>query len=164
MSHATADAALVNAIIARLRPLGVSVYATEHDGHAGVSVHEKVKAGLLRADLVVVLLTRSGYTSNYVMQEIGFAQRDGKLTIPIVTPDTRREDLGMLSGLEYIVVDEASPALGIESLALRIERIAHAHRERQSAELSQRQRRQENIQTAALVLAVVGIILLTMSE
>lgn len=88
LSHATADTALVSTLAVKLQPLGVRLYATEHDGQAGVNVHDKIKDAIRRSDLVIVLLTEAGYMSNYVMQEIGFSQQTNRLTIPIVTPQT----------------------------------------------------------------------------
>ena len=89
LSHATVDGRLVGLITDRLEPLGVSVYTAEYDNQAGKNVHAKVAEAIPRCDLVVVLLTAAGYDSKYVHQEIGYARRAGKLTIPLVTARLR---------------------------------------------------------------------------
>lgn len=160
LSHAAADRALVARIKSRLEALGVRTYAAEHDGRAGENLHDKVTAALRRCDLMVVLLTQTGHASRYVHQEIGFAKRDGKLIIPMVAQDVAHSgSLGMLEGIEYIVMDEVDPADALHSLSRRIEDIIHARAHAQR----QRQRDQE-LRTAALALIVIGIILLAMRE
>ena len=132
-------------------------------------MHEKIQDAIGRCDLMVVLLTDDGFNSHYVMQEIGFAQRAGKLTIPIVTPKTRQLDLGMLSGLEYIVQDDSAPEISLEALASRVQRFEQARREwevqeqRESAALARRHR-QETFQNAAAAVAVIAVLLIVMSD
>jgi hypothetical protein len=153
LSHATADRTLTDLIIERLRAVGVSVYATEHDGKAGHNVHSKIQAAIRRADLVVVLLTERGDGSRYVHEEIGYAKRDGKLIIPLVSAAVARNGLGMLEGTEYIVVDDEDPAEALHRLSKRIDDIAE-----------QRARKNGDLLVASLVLVTIGIVLLAMSE
>lgn len=154
LSHATVDRHLVETIQARLTPLGVSVYATEHDGQAGVNVHSKIQEAIKRSDLMVVLLTKPGDSSRYVHQEIGYAKRDAKLIIPLVTSDVSRSDLGMLEGTEYIVVDDADPAKALQQLSQRIANLAK----------SRAQQQQDQLVIAGMILIAVGVFLIAMNE
>jgi len=153
LSHATADADLVGLITSRLEPLGVVVYAAEHDNQAGTNVHAKVADALRRCDLMVVLLTAAGYNSHYVHQEIGFAQRANKLTIPMVTSVAARRGLGMLEGIEYIQVDEDEPSEALQKLSHRVAHIKHS-----------RQQRHDDLVVAALALVAIGIIIMALGD
>jgi hypothetical protein len=152
LSHATADTTIVDAIRSRLSPLGVAVYATEHDGQAGVNVHAKIQAAIRRCDLMTVLLTSRGNNSHYVHQEIGYAKRDKKLIIPLVTADVASGGIGMLEGIEYIVVDDTDPTDALHLLSKRIESIKI------------RQADQDALVMAGLILVAIGIMLIAMNE
>ena len=141
LSHATVDRHLVETIQARLTPLGVNVYA-------------KIQDAIRRSDLMVVLLTKSGDSSHYVHQEIGYAKRDGKLIIPLVTSDVSRNGLGMLEGIEYIVVDDEDPAEALQQLSNRIASLAR----------SRAQQHQDQLVMAGMILIAVGVFLIAMNE
>ena len=68
--YRTADGALVETIKGRLVPFGVAVYVAEHDNKAGHHLPSKVETEIVDSDLVVVLLTARGSSSNFVNQEI----------------------------------------------------------------------------------------------
>jgi hypothetical protein len=86
-----------------------------------------------------------------VHQEIGFAKRAGKLIIPVVTPEVARADLGMLEGIEYIVVDENDPSSALHVLSGRIEQLS-------------RQKDRDDLMKAALVMVAIGIVIVALSE
>ena len=156
LSHATVDAALVNLVTTRLVPLGVTVYAAEYDNKAGADVHEKVRAEIRVCDLMVVLLTRAGHASVYVQQEIGFGLAEGKIVIPIVTPEVEKANLGMLADTEYIVYNEIEPASGLHLLSQRIEELSRQH--------IQLQKQREDFLFVGGLLVCVGVILLALNE
>lgn len=151
LSHATSDAAIISEIRSRLAAVGVGVYTAEHDVRAGHSVHDKIDQAIRRCDVMVVLLTKAGNDSSYVHQEIGFAKRAGKLIIPVVTPEVARAGLGMLEGIEYIVVDENDPSSALHVLSGRIEQLA-------------RQKDRDDLMKAALVMVAIGIVIIALSE
>jgi nucleoside 2-deoxyribosyltransferase len=134
-----------------LGDLGVNVYTAEHDVRPGEPVHDKIAKAIERSRIVVVLLTDRGYDSKYVHQEIGYAKAKNKLVIPIVTNKTRLRDLGMLQGLEYLEVDEDSPAAALNKLDQRVGALL----------------RQQEQQTQALMVvgaAAILILLLTSGD
>jgi hypothetical protein len=151
LSHATSDAAIVSDIRSRLAAVGVGVYTAEHDVRAGHNVHDKIDQAIRRCDVMVVLLTKAGNDSSYVHQEIGFAKRAVKLIIPVVTPEVARAGLGMLEGIEYIVVDENDPSSALHVLSGRIEQLA-------------RQKDRDDLLKAALVMVAIGIVIIALRE
>lgn len=160
LSHATADRQLVEHVRAGVSGLGVSVYAAEHDNQAGANLNEKVKSALQRSDLVVVLLTQTGFDSVYVQQEVGAAIGAGKLVIPLVAPPVREFPLGMLNGIEYIDLDPEEPGHATSSLVERISGLARAEAARREAE--EREKLTQGI--AGLALLIVGVIVLARAE
>src|SRR5450631_3067324 len=116
-SHASADRSLGEAIKTRVAHLGVETWLAEHDHQAGRRLEDKVHAALRRSTLLVVLLTRAGFDSHYVQQEIGAARHAGTLVIPMVdlTVDTDN-DMAMLEGVEWISFDPDAPADAISQL------------------------------------------------
>ena len=156
LSHATLDAALVDLVKTRLEPLGVTVYAAEHDNKAGEDVHDKVRAEIRVCDLMVVLLSRDGHSSVYVQQEIGFGLAEGKMVIPIVSPEVEKADHGLLGNTEYIVLNESEPASGLQLLGQRIEELSKQH--------TQLQRQKDDLLFVAGMLVCIGVILLVMNE
>ncbi|HXC76159.1 MAG TPA: toll/interleukin-1 receptor domain-containing protein [Candidatus Acidoferrum sp.] len=147
------DRTLVETIESRLAPLGARVYAAEHDNQAGANVHAKIQDAIRRSDLMVVLLTKSGDSSHYVHQEIGYAKRDGKLIIPLVTSDVVRNGIGMLEGTEYIVVDD-DPTAALQQLSQRIGQIADFRARQQHDQLV----------LAGMILVAIGVVLIAMNE
>jgi TIR domain len=182
LSHTTADGALVEIVKTRLVPFGVVVYVAEHDNKAGDHLPSKVETEIVDSDLVVVLLTARGSSSNFVNQEIGFAHAKGKLVIPIVADDAGHPDLGFLVGAEYINLDPDEPDKAIQHLTDRIGGILqqhhHAEMERHRAELERERaalavEQQRRLQAEQLnnelmmvggVLLVVGVIILAMGN
>jgi hypothetical protein len=168
LSHATADNELVARIHAELAPIGTVVYLAEHDNQAGANVHAKIVDALRASDLVIVLLTQAGFDSRYVQQEIGAALNAGKLVIPLVTGAVARADLGMLQGVEYIVIDEGEPAEAMKRLT---DRIADLQRRREvdlqrnrEADLQREQAARELMVVAGVALVVIGIVLVASAE
>jgi hypothetical protein len=130
LSHATADREITSRIQRQLGDLGVSVYLAEHDQQAGRLLSDKVKASLFESHLVVALLTPAGFDSRYVHQEIGAAAAAGRIVIPLVDTSVQSEDLGMLNGLEYIVLDQEKPLLAMNLLTERVVALAQAQQDR----------------------------------
>jgi hypothetical protein len=152
LSHAGSDKTLGEAIKEHVARLGVETYLAEHDNGAGTSLSDKVNAALRRSQLVVVLLTRAGFDSTHVQQEIGAARHARKLVIPMLdeTVEGHRDKLAMLTGLEWIPLDPNAPADAVAALASRVAEIA-AEQEAQDAagELAASQAEEQRLGTEA---------------
>ena len=156
LSHSSIDAGLVDLVKTRLTPLGITVYAAEFDNKAGANVHDKVLSEIRLCDLMVVLLTGAGYSSIYVQQEIGVARENKKMVIPIVVPEIAKEDLGLLTGTEYIIYNEIEPESALLLLSQRIEEISRQH--------VQIQKQREDFVFAVGLGLILGVILSALSE
>lgn len=131
LSHASRDSEIVSQVQAQVEALAVRLYLAEHDNQAGNRLSAKVEEALERCDALIVLLTRAGYDSRYVQQEIGFAKGRGKLVIPLLDPSLAGCDLGLLNGIEYILFDTASPADGLARLGERIDSLVRQRKANQ---------------------------------
>jgi hypothetical protein len=135
LSHATKDADLVGRVARSIRNLGVKVFLAEEDDRAGANVHKRIAES-----------TKSAY----VQQEIGYAKRDGKLILPLVTSAAAQTDLAMLSGIEYILVESSQPDEALERVAKRVKGI--------------QQKRADDLVFTGAVLAVLGLLLVGLSS
>lgn len=160
LSHSTSDAHLVEAIDTQLAALGVETYATEHDNRAGANVHDKIKDAIADSDIIAVLLTGGGHDSRYVHQEVGFGLGKDKLVIPIVTMDTKKLDLGMLQGVEYIEVDEHNPTAALDRL---VQRVSAWLQEQQQLEEERRQQLKAR-QDSLLLLGAATVLVLALAS
>jgi hypothetical protein len=150
LSHATKDADLVGRVARSIRNLGVKVFLAEEDDRAGANVHKRIAAEIRASEIIVVLLTTESTKSAYVQQEIGYAKRDGKLILPLVTSAAAQTDLAMLSGIEYILVESSQPDEALERVAKRVKGI--------------QQKRADDLVFTGAVLAVLGLLLVGLSS
>jgi hypothetical protein len=123
LSHSSRDSVWVNWIKENARRIAVEVYCYEHDPQPGKVVADKLKAAIGDCDALVVLLTANSRFSAYVQQEIGFAERAGKLIIPLVQPGVGPESLAMLEGREYIPFDYQNPQAALLKLLPYLQRL-----------------------------------------
>jgi hypothetical protein len=106
LSHATADREVIAQVKLAVGSLA-TVYCTEDDNRAGVNVHKKVQREIDKSDFVIALLTKEAAVSSYVHHELGWAQKAGKLIIPVISGEVSPKDLAMLEGIEYINIDDS---------------------------------------------------------
>ena len=114
-SHSNADREWAKWIAKSAGGAGIEVYLYEHDPRPGVQIATKVKQAIVDANSMVVLLTPNSSRSPYVQQEIGYAEANHKLIIPLVCNQAQKPNLAMLEGREYVEFDQTNPgvALGI---------------------------------------------------
>jgi hypothetical protein len=91
MSHSGADRLWVEWLAEQAGQIGIQVYLFEHDPQPGTYISEKIKQSISAADAVVVLMTSNSVQSAYVQQEIGFAEAQRKLIVPLVQPGVDHE-------------------------------------------------------------------------
>lgn len=102
---------------------GIGVYLFEHDPKPGVQLAEKIKAAISGADALVVLLTSRSQSSAYVQQEIGYAEAQRKLIIPLVWAGVQKPTLAMLEGREYVSFDPASPQAALGTMVTYLQQL-----------------------------------------
>jgi hypothetical protein len=115
-SHSGADKRWAAWIAEAAKNGAMAVYLFEHDPRPGTQIAQKIKAAIANSDALVVLLTPRSHTSAYVQQEIGYAEAQGKLIIPLVWTNVQRPTLAMLEGREYVPFDPASPQAALGTL------------------------------------------------
>jgi hypothetical protein len=131
VSHASKDADAIALVRSQIDALGVRVYLAEHDNQAGRRLSAKVQQAIARCDVMIVLLTPSGYDSRYVQQEIGLALGKGRLVIPLLDPSLVAADLGLLNDIEYIVFDNDHPSDGLARLSERVDSLVRQQKAKQ---------------------------------
>lgn len=116
LGHSSADADLARLIKAEVEATKkATVYLAEDDVQPGADLVAKVKKNLLACDAIAVLITRQSHSNIWVNQEIGFALRD-KPAIPLVEIGVDVSSFGMLTGVEHLPFDPASPQAAISDL------------------------------------------------
>jgi|SRR5665213_2728645 len=114
-SHTAADHQWVQWLGANAGSIGIAVYFYENDPQPGLYISDKVKARIAECDALVVLLTVNSQYSPYVQQEIGVAEGQRKLVIPIVQPGVDERAMAMLAGREYIPFDFQNPQTALHA-------------------------------------------------
>jgi hypothetical protein len=105
VSHATADGAVLTWVTAQIEAMGIHPYLAEHDPQPGRNLGDKVIAAINDSDAMLVLLTRQGFESTFVQQEIGAARHAGKPILALVDQAILDRNRAMLDGAEVIVVN-----------------------------------------------------------
>lgn len=127
ISHSEQDQALVQWLRQVLWDTGIEAYLAEDHRTPGVPLGEKVQQAIRASDCLVVVLTRNSGHSAFVHQEVGYALAQGKLVIPLLERglDPQRV-LGMLQGVEYLVLDPFHPEESAEHLTRYLYNLAQS--------------------------------------
>jgi hypothetical protein len=100
LSYPREDLWLAYKIQKILTDVGVFVYLAELFPEPGATLWEKIKTMILKSDLIIVLWTKNALTSAFVNQELGFANGQNKMIVPIVESGVLTH--GLLEGKEYV--------------------------------------------------------------
>jgi hypothetical protein len=103
ISHSMIDKNLVSALDSVARSLRIQPLIAEHSVSM-TSITEKVEKMILESDLVIVVLTRDGFNSNFVQQEIGYAKGKKPLLL-LVERGYEKSVSGFVYGHDFISVD-----------------------------------------------------------
>jgi hypothetical protein len=160
------DLAVVYEASRQVAASGVSSYIAERDWQPGVSLPDKVRDEIAKADCLVAFWTEGGSHSAWVNQEIGAAYALGKPIIPIVEKGLSLT--GFPTGMEYLPLDREEPQPTFEKLTSylsrqKLERVTQraVAAEKRAAVAEQRATQALVIAGAAiLVLAIVAILVL----
>ena len=100
ISHSVSDYKNVEGLSDVLESYDIESYIAQRDLQYGRYLTEKIKNNIDNSDAVLVLWTNNSRHSDWVNQEIGYAERAGKQIIPLVEKGV--EVKGFLQGREYI--------------------------------------------------------------
>jgi TIR domain len=126
LSHKTSDRPVVEWVAAQVEAMGIRCWIAEENPHAGAALSAKVQRAISESVGMIALLTEAGHSSAYVQQEIGAAVRAGVPVLPLVDKDLDRPTLGMLDGIEYIVIDRNDLGSSSASLIMGLRTLAEA--------------------------------------
>jgi hypothetical protein len=81
----------------------IEPYVAERDPQYGIELTEKIKHNIDSADAILVLWTKNSQHSDWVNQEIGYAEKGNKRILPLVEKGVNVK--GFLQGLEHVKFD-----------------------------------------------------------
>lgn len=108
ISHSMKNENLVDALRSIAASLGIDPLIAEHVVNVETTISSKIKAMILESDLVLVVLTRDGFDSRFVQQEIGFAT-DKKPLLVVVEKGCEGQLSGFVYGRDYVTLDPWNP-------------------------------------------------------
>ena len=103
VSYSTTDLSHVEELKLQLAAYEVEIFVAEHSVLAGEDLSKEIKEAIARCDLFVLLWSQEARRSDWVPQEIGIADQQGKLIVPLVLEENLQLT-GFISGLKYIDV------------------------------------------------------------
>ena len=150
VSHSLGDASLINDLISKLSPYGITLLIAEHNIDLRFSITTKIENMIRQCDVALVLLTENGFNSNFVQQEIGYITSCNKPALNVVEKGIEPKISGFIFGHDYLLHDPQSPDITLE----RIKNILLQH----WATESQRKNKEANIGLSILAgLLVLGL-------
>lgn len=133
LSHSSVDKEWIFWIADNAEAIGIEVYLYEHDPQPGTVIAEKIKDAIRDSDALVVLLSKNSQYTPYVHQEIGVAEENEILIIPLVEPGVDRRCLAMLEGREDIEFDFNDPEKAMLILLTYLQKLKQAKENQQAA-------------------------------
>jgi hypothetical protein len=106
------DTRLLDELERQAKTLGIRFYLAERDVQPGSPLSVKIRNAIVRADLVVALLTKQGATSPWVNQEIGFARQQNKRIVPLLEDGVKPP--GIIVEMEQVRFRRDRPSEALE--------------------------------------------------
>jgi len=100
ISYSVTDYEAVEELADVLESYGIEPYIAERDLQYGGYLTEKIKNNIDNSDAILVIWTNNSRHSDWVNQEIGYAERAGKQIIPLIERGVKVK--GFLEGREYV--------------------------------------------------------------
>ena len=87
VSYARTDEVQVRPFEACLRAAGYSVWFDQHDIRAGENFTDNIMAAIQGCSAFVLMASKTSFTSDFVFREYMWAERHGKLVVPVLLAD-----------------------------------------------------------------------------
>lgn len=110
------DHSLLTGIQNSLQSYGIDLLIAEHKIDLLNSISDKIKAMITECHLGLVLLTKHGFNSGFVREEIGFLEAKGKPSLLIIEKGLEKEYSGFKFGHEFIVLNPDRPSIAEEKI------------------------------------------------
>ena len=107
ISHSTKDIKIVDKFVEKLKSIGIEPYVAESDIQPGTILWEKLESNIKNSNCVLAIITKDGFRSKMVHQEIAAAKALKIRVVPIIEKGVGLK--GVLEGREYIVFDKNDP-------------------------------------------------------
>lgn len=172
ISHANKDKKLIFEFQKTLVSCGITLLMAEHFLDLKHTISEKIQNMIDSCDIALVLLTKNGFDSHFVMQEIGYITKANKPMLHIVEVGLEKKISGFNFGKDYIKLNPANPAETISYVRFKL--IKYMQRKRELAIMENHKRniiaqQQYEAQRKAIIsglglLAVIIIIIAIYSK
>lgn len=116
VSHSLKDKELLQDIKTSLEPIGISLLIAEHHNELEKSITEKIEGLIRQCDVGLILLTKNGYRSKFVQQEIGYIKSCDKAILQIVQAGLENKITGFLYGRDFILYDPENPQVATQKI------------------------------------------------
>lgn len=159
VSHSTKDKKLLEALTRQLRPSGIELLIAEHHYELTRTTSQKIEKMIDECDVAIVLLTKRGFNSVFVQQEIGYIIKTGKPLLQTVEKGFENKISGFNFGRDYILLN---PSNAEDALNLVQDRLLQ-HWEDQQRMLAIQQKeideRRQHTKNAIMLIAIAVILL-----
>lgn len=162
VSHAISDKKLIQQIKLTLEPHGIMLLIAEHHLDLRNTVTKKIEKMIDSCDVALVLLTKSGFNSTFVQQEIGYIHRARKPLLQVIQKNLESKIAGFNFGRGFIALNPAKPDIAIGHVRTSILKYWKKTEEEKARQLQKEKRQidEQRRQTANVIGIAVGIILL----
>jgi len=116
VSHSLKDQTLIQDLKTTLEPIGIKIFIAEHNEDLEKTITQKIENMIWQCDIALILLTKNGYKSNFVQQEIGYIKSCQKPSLQIVQTGLEKKISGFLYGKGYVLYDPLQPNLATEKI------------------------------------------------
>jgi hypothetical protein len=114
ISHAIKDKVLITQIKKTLEPHNIVLHIAEHYVDMENTITTKIEKLIKQSDMAIFLLTKSGFNSKFVQQEIGYIHNLKLPTLQIVEKGLQKKIAGFIFGKDFIELDPTQPELALE--------------------------------------------------
>ena len=116
VSHAISDKKLIGRLSISLKPYGITLLIAEHSVSMSVSVTTKIEKMINTCDAALILLTKNGFNSSFVQQEIGYLTKAKKPMLKVIEKGFEKKITGFIYGHDFINYDPKNPDDAIKKI------------------------------------------------
>lgn len=122
VSHSIKDKRILDSLQTLIKGQDLKLLIAEHEISIDHPTTVKIEQMIKQADLGLVLLTKNGFDSGFVREEIGFLKALNKKTILAIEKDLKQDYGGFKYGWDYIEIDPKNPDKALEKIKSLIHR------------------------------------------
>lgn len=161
VSHAISDQVLIKKILETLKPYGLELLVSEHYIDIEKNITTKIETMIKQCDVALILLTKDGFNSHFVQQEIGYIKSQRRPFLQLVEIGMQEKIKGFNFGYDYILLNPNEPQIAVEKIKYVLLNYWDRLRQRQQIKLKriEEQRRRDN-QTKLGLGILAGLIII----